>query len=313
MKPSKYLHSLQKSLAPEDNALLPQIESVASVLGLALAVYLSTLRFEIPEQLTFIQDNGPALKATVNIEKQKTLNKKKKPPKPSKQIQKQNKGVGDGRKDNGGGSIQKQSPTNFGVLTHLKKNSINHTMHNIMKTTSKDLEKVLNTTSVLSQASKSNPGIGIRRGKVDAGMGLGRGSGEGSGNSLANQIGELIGGVGPKIVSKKIRKITPKEIDFGPSSQGRSMREVMRVINSRMPGLRHIYNKHLKTKPEFAGKVTLRFDILAGGSVVNISIVSSSTKYTAFDVDIKNKVRRWRFPKIKSGTTTITVPFTFSE
>ena len=94
MEPSKYLHSLQKSLAPEDNALLPQIESVASVLGLALAVYLSTLRFEIPEQLTFIQDNGPALKATVNIEKQKTLDKKKNHPNLANKYKSKTRAVG---------------------------------------------------------------------------------------------------------------------------------------------------------------------------------------------------------------------------
>lgn len=61
------------------------------------------------------------------------------------------------------------------------------------------------------------------------------------------------------------------------------MREVMRVINSRMPGLCHIYNKHLKIKPGFVGNVTLRFDILAGDSLVNMSIVSSTTKVAAIE------------------------------
>lgn len=59
-------------------------------------------------------------------------------------------------------------------------------MHNIMKTTSKYLDKVLNRVNALSQASKSNQGLGYRKGKIDAGMALGRGSGEGVGDSLAH-------------------------------------------------------------------------------------------------------------------------------
>ncbi|MCK9182551.1 MAG: TonB family protein [Fibrobacteraceae bacterium] len=87
----------------------------------------------------------------------------------------------------------------------------------------------------------------------------------------------------------------------------------MKVVRQRTPGLRHIYNKYLKLQPGFAGKVTLRFTIAPGGDIISISIASSTTGYGDFDSEVKNTVSRWTFSKVKSGNTTVTIPFTFSE
>ncbi|MBP5246850.1 MAG: TonB family protein, partial [Fibrobacter sp.] len=59
--------------------------------------------------------------------------------------------------------------------------------------------------------------------------------------------------------------------------------------------------------------VTLRFTIAPGGDVITISIASSSTGFGEFDNAVKNAVKRWTFSKVKSGNTTVTIPFTFSE
>ena len=87
----------------------------------------------------------------------------------------------------------------------------------------------------------------------------------------------------------------------------------MKVVRQRTPGLRHIYNKFLKKKPGFQGKVTLKFTIAPGGEVISISIASSTTGYGEFDSSIKNAVGNWTFSKVKSGNTTVTIPFTFTE
>ncbi len=87
----------------------------------------------------------------------------------------------------------------------------------------------------------------------------------------------------------------------------------MKVVRQRTPGLRHIYNKFLKKKPGFQGKVTLKFTIAPGGEVISISIVSSTTGYGEFDAQVKSAVSRWTFSKVKSGNTTVTIPFTFTE
>jgi TonB family protein len=87
----------------------------------------------------------------------------------------------------------------------------------------------------------------------------------------------------------------------------------MKVVRQRTPGLRHVYNKYLKKKPGFQGKVTLKFTIAPGGEIISMSLVSSTTDYSEFDNEIKKSVGRWTFSKVKSGNTTVTIPFTFSE
>jgi TonB family protein len=57
----------------------------------------------------------------------------------------------------------------------------------------------------------------------------------------------------------------------------------------------------------------LKFTIAPSGEIISISIASSTTGYSEFDREIKNAVSRWTFNKVRSGNTTVTVPFTFSE
>jgi TonB family protein len=104
-----------------------------------------------------------------------------------------------------------------------------------------------------------------------------------------------------------------RDIDMGAGGGSRSAADIMKVVRQRTPGLRHIYNKMLKKKPGFQGKVTLKFTIAPGGEIISISIASSTTGFGEFDSEIKNAVSRWTFSKVKSGNTTVTIPFTFSE
>ena len=97
------------------------------------------------------------------------------------------------------------------------------------------------------------------------------------------------------------------------ASGSRSAADIMKVVRQRTPGLRHIYNKSLKKKPGFQGKVTLKFTIAPDGEINNISIASSTTGFSEFDNEIKNAVSRWTFSKVESGNSTVTIPFTFCE
>ena len=87
----------------------------------------------------------------------------------------------------------------------------------------------------------------------------------------------------------------------------------MNVIRTRTPGLRYIYNKRLKNNSDLHRVITLKLTITANGKIVDVSIVSSTTKDYDFDAIIQEKVNRWTFGKIKSGITTITIPFTFTQ
>ena len=128
-------------------------------------------------------------------------------------------------------------------------------------------------------------------------------------------LGVLLGGGGGGIATRakgNIKTPSARDIDMG-SGGSRSAADIMKVVRQRTPGLRHIYNKYLKKQPGFSGKVTLRFTIAPGGDIISISVASSSTGFAEFDNAVKNTVKRWTFSKVKSGNTTVTIPFTFSE
>ena len=134
---------------------------------------------------------------------------------------------------------------------------------------------------------------------------------DGIGDGLAGMLGGGGGGIATK-AKGSIR--TPSERDIEISAEGsRSAADIMKVVRQRTPGLRHVYNKFLKKKPGFQGKVALKFTIDPSGVIISISIAASTTGYSEFDNEIKSAVSRWKFSKMNAGNTTVTVPFTFSE
>lgn len=87
---------------------------------------------------------------------------------------------------------------------------------------------------------------------------------------------------------------------------------ILKIIRLRTPGLRHIYNKHLKKNPGFSGTVAFRVNINADGTVQNVQIDSTTTGNRDFDKDVQNAVSRWRFPKMNLDEVA-TFPIRFYE
>ena len=101
---------------------------------------------------------------------------------------------------------------------------------------------------------------------------------------------------------------------------------ILKVIRQRTPGLRHIYNKHLKknrakaylknnqdnVNPNFNGMIVFKLNINADGIVQKIEIQSSNTGNKDFDDEVKRALSRWKFPKMNSNET-VTFPVTFFE
>ncbi|MCQ2103061.1 MAG: TonB family protein [Fibrobacter sp.] len=110
-----------------------------------------------------------------------------------------------------------------------------------------------------------------------------------------------------------IKTPSERDVDIDSDDGSRSAADIMKVVRQRTPGLRHIYIKFLKKKPGFAGKVTLKVLIASSGEITSISIASSTTGFGKFDNEIKSAVSHWKFGTVKSGNTSVTIPFFFSE
>ena len=87
---------------------------------------------------------------------------------------------------------------------------------------------------------------------------------------------------------------------------------ILKIIRLRTPGLRHIYNKHLKKSPSFSGTIVFRLNINADGTVQKVQIDSTTTGNRAFDEEIRKAVSRWNFPK-KNSEDVATFPIRFYE
>lgn len=296
------------SLMPESDRRIASFVGIGAVLAVVLSFWASMYEAAIDE-IMFEDVGAEDLAATMKIEEKKEEKKKE-----EKKAEKPRKKAGGGGKPRGKG--QPNAPQSRGVLKLLtaKTNKSNYSAYTLMKDQkfAKDIDKVLKNVAGLQTSGKTE--LGGRRGRADGAFN--DGYAEGGSGGIGDMLGGLLGGGGGAISTKakgSIKTPSAKDIDMGAGGGSRSASEIMQVVRSRTPGLRHIYNKHLKLKPGFSGKVTLKFTIAPGGDVISIAIASSSTGYSDFDSEIKNAVSRWRWKAIKSGNVTVSIPFTFTE
>lgn len=301
------------SLMPDSDKKMVRIASLSLIVALALGFWATTYEQMIDEVLF---DTA----STTEIEVGFKMDPPKKEEKKIEKKQKKNienikrKRPGGGGKTSGKGNPRAALERGvLKILTALKNNPSADAFTALNTKTAKDIHDVLSKVNGLQTNGKTK--LGERRGVVNGGFNdaaFAGGSG-GIGDALGGLFGGPAGQIGTKALKGHIKAPNPNEIDMGAGGGSRSASDIMKVVRQRTPGLRHIYNKHLKKNPGFQGKVTLRFTIAPGGEIINMALVSSTTGYSAFDSDVKNAVAKWTFGAIKSGNTTVTIPFTFTE
>ena len=301
---------LVASLMPESDKKMGAIAGISLVVALAICLWASMYE-QVVDEVVFDDSAAADLTASMTIDENK---QEKKEEKKKEEPKKPRKKAGGGGKPRGKG--QPNAPQTRGVLKLLTAQTKNASAgaYDLMKNQkfSKDIDKVLKDVAGLQTTGKTV--LGGRRGKADGGFN--EGYAEGGSGGIGDGLAGLLGGGGGGIATKakgSIRTPSERDIDMGAGGGSRSAADIMKVVRQRTPGLRHIYNKFLKKKPGFQGKVTLKFTIAPGGEIISISIASSTTGYGEFDGEVKNAVSRWKFSKVKSGNTTVTIPFTFSE
>ena len=299
----------------ESDKRLGRFLGVFAILGGALIGYAATIEVIVPVALysTTKDDTSQVVMKLADVEKKEDQKKEKlkknAPPKPRKK-------AGGGGKPHGRGNPN--APVTQAALKLISSRSTSSSLTSydlLNQKFAKDLDKVINNVSGLTKTGQTR--LGGRRGKVDGGWNEGYAVG-GSGG-VDDLLGGLWGGdAGPLGVKAKgglgLKAPSASDIDMGQESGQRSTESILRVIRQHTPGLRHTYNKYLKTNPGFKGKITLKFAIAPSGSIVELTIVGSTTGVSDFDQEIRDKVRTWKFEPVKGKSNdVVTVPFTFSE
>ena len=300
------------SLMPDSDKKMVRISGASLIVALALGFWASTYE-SIIDEVMFDPPEKDQIGVSVKMD---PIEKKPDPPKkPKVQEEITRRRPGGGGKPKGDGDPR--APINRGVLERLTAmtNTASAQAYDLAnKTFAKDIEKTLKVLNGLQVTGKTSLAE-RRRGKAD--VGFNPGSITGSGGGIGDMLSGLLGGPAGTIKTQAKMKNMPipkmNEIDMGSTGASRSASEIMKVVKQRTPGLRHIYNTHLKKKPGFQGKVTLKLTIAPGGEIISIAVANSTTGFTEFDNAVKSAVSKWTFNKIKSGNTTVTIPFTFTE
>lgn len=168
------------------------------------------------------------------------------------------------------------------------------------KNCTKDIDKVLE--DVIGLDSKGKDELSKRK--------KGKNPSESSGGGIGDGLAGLLGGGNQKDATKAMGTIEIPSADDIVVVGTNDYESVVDVVQKRIPGLRHIYNKYLKRKQGFQGKVVLKLDANVNGQVTYISILSSTTDYPEFEDEITEAVSRWKFEN-STGNTSVTIPCTF--
>lgn len=313
-KTKKEVEAFVASLMPDSDKKMGAIASTSFVVALLLCFWATTYE-ALTEDIFFEKTDDEKLIATLNVTEKKEEKKIEEKAKQKHKVDDtKRKRMGGGGKPKGRGNPKAElSRSVIHMLASQTKNA-SAGVYDLMKQTfAKDIDKVLKATNGLQVTGKTH--LGERRGKADGGFnaGVAEGGSGGIGGLFDDMFGGSAGKISTKAMKGHMKTPSERDIDFGPGNTSRSAVEIMKVVRNRTPGLRHVYNKHLKKNPGFQGKVTLRFTIAPGGEIIRIEIVSSTTGYSAFDEEIMRSVGRWTFSKVKSGNTTVIIPFTFTE
>lgn len=139
-------------------------------------------------------------------------------------------------------------------------------------------------------------------------------TGQRGGNERIDDLIAGIGSVKATEISKRgdIVIQRPESIQGAASSNAKRDNDAInKVVVERKSSIRMTYEKYLKRDPGLAGKITVRFTILASGEVTRIEVLENSTGNTDLESEITRKIALWTFEAISEGEVTVTYPFIF--
>lgn len=171
----------------------------------------------------------------------------------------------------------------------------------------------------LSNGHVSKNGADISASVMDGFLG-GTGDGNGYGNGVDGIYEGLkgeIGGTGVRL--GKVGRVTIERIGRVSGSReattggGRSEESLRQVMMENMGRLQYIYTKYLKNGMQSHGKVEVEVTIAAGGKVEAVEILSSQIAISAFQNEIIDAVRRWKYQPIARGYMKVVYPMVFVQ
>jgi len=131
---------------------------------------------------------------------------------------------------------------------------------------------------------------------------IGKGGGGGTGSGYGRGSGAGFGGRGKRVPRVRQAKAQVK---------GAMDKDIIRrIVRSHINEVRYCYNQGLVRDPNLKGRVSIQFNIGPTGKVAAAVVANSSVKDKNVGNCIAKAVKRWKFPRPKTGgSAVVTYPF----
>lgn len=206
--------------------------------------------------------------------------------------------------------------SNVGVLKLLGGSGVSDNSSSLIESlVQKDLAEGLDQSGKKTKLSAG-------RAKTDGGSDLDAilaagilGEGKGGGGASIDDI--LKGDVGAQksVNLEKKGRVNIEKLGEVSGSQealgARGEESLRKVLNENMGRLKYIFEKYLKANPDIGGIVNVEVSINADGTVSKVVVIKSDIPLPAFQQEIVEAIRRWKYPPIASGIMRVVYPLGF--
>lgn len=93
--------------------------------------------------------------------------------------------------------------------------------------------------------------------------------------------------------------------------ENRSIASLKKTITEHLHELQEVYETNKTKNDILGGDIHLRFTIAPSGKILMIKTISSTFESNSLSRRINNKVKRWKYHKIKMGNTVVSLKLNF--
>ncbi len=93
--------------------------------------------------------------------------------------------------------------------------------------------------------------------------------------------------------------------------ENRSIATIKRVVTQRLHELVKVYNENNINGDNLGGNIHITFTIAPSGKVIKSETISSTFQSKVLSGSIRNKMRRWKYERIKRGNVVVSLELNF--
>lgn len=155
---------------------------------------------------------------------------------------------------------------------------------------------------------------GLRTAPVGSGDEKGLGAGTGLATGLGDEAVAAAGAAGRSVELQQRADAaveSTEEVSLDEFTLKEAVAAIHRVVGTYLGGIRYLYNRELRKKPDLEGKLTVSITIDPEGVVTDCHVVETTLHHPPLEEAVLARIWKWKFPAVASKPVTVTYPFVF--